>query len=87
MINGTEYLHLGGALDVFGLVLGQLPSTSSDMSLATSISALRKHANESGGAFDGGVIVNFAPVELVSELRSHEELCAQMQVHTVAYSF
>jgi len=74
VINGTQWLHLGGSLDTFDLVLGRPPSTSSDMNLAEAVAAASQ-----GNLSDSGLVVAFSPQELVAELEHQPEICAKMQ--------
>ena len=83
MINGTQWLHLGGSLDTFDLVLGRPPSTSSDLGLAEAV-AMAAAAGGGGGAggnlSNSGIVVTFSPQSLVSQLEDRPEICAKMQV-------
>lgn len=74
VINGTQWLHLGGSLDTFDLVLGSPPSTSSDLGLAEAVAA----AGE-GNLSNSGIVVTFSPQSLVAQLEGRPEICAKMQ--------
>ena len=75
VINGTQWLHLGGSLDTFDLVLGRPPSTSSDMNLAGAVAAATQ-----GNLSNSGLVISFSPQGLVSQLEDKPEICAKMQV-------
>lgn len=74
VINGTQWLHLGGSLDTFDLVLGRPPSTSSDMNLAGAVAAATQ-----GNLSNSGLVISFSPQGLVSQLEDKPEICAKMQ--------
>ena len=76
VINGTQWLHLGGSLDTFDLVLGRPPSTSSDLGLAEAVAM----AAAGGNLSNSGIVVTFSPQSLVSQLEDRPEICAKMQV-------
>jgi len=75
VINGTQWLHLGGSLDTFDLVLGRPPSTSSDLGLAEAVA----DAGEGGNLSNSGIVVTFSPQSLVGQLEERPEICAKMQ--------